>query len=285
MSLQRRRAAAVAALAFLPAGALVLYLALGSPLVPGAPLFARSHPPLERQSIEGMVAQVEAHLEKSPEDGRGWEVLAPVYLRMGRFDDAVKARGNALRLLGATATREADFGEALTAAANGVVTADAKAAFERAAALDANEFKSQYFLGLAAEQDGKEEAAAQIWRNLLAHAPADAPWRNIVQQSLARIDPKSAAPGPNEDDIAAAQSLSPQQRQDMISGMVERLAARLKSDGSDLDAWLRLMRAYMVLGERDKARATVDNARRAIGDDAGKRQRLDEAVKSLGLAG
>ena len=59
------------------------------------------------------MAQVEAHLESKPDDGRGWEVVAPVYLRLGRFEDAVKARRNALRLNGASADREADLGEAL----------------------------------------------------------------------------------------------------------------------------------------------------------------------------
>ena len=56
----------------------------------------------------------------------------PVYMRLGRFEDAVKARRNALRINGASADREADLGESLMAAANGVVTDEAKAAFERA---------------------------------------------------------------------------------------------------------------------------------------------------------
>ena len=79
-----------------------------------------------------LVGRVEAHLEQNPEDGRGWEVLGPVYMRLGRYDDAVKARKNVLRLLGPSAEREADLGEALTGAQNGIVTAEAKAAFDRA---------------------------------------------------------------------------------------------------------------------------------------------------------
>lgn len=283
-STERRRMVAVAALVLLPAGSLLLYLALGSPFLPTMQT-ARSNVPLDYQSIETMVAQVEAHLERNPEDGRGWEVLAPVYMRMGRFDEAVKARGNALRLLGATATREADLGEAMTAAANGVVTADAKAAFERAAAADAADFKAQYFLGLAAEQDGKKDKAAEVWRKLLSTTPADAPWRDLIEQSLARVDPKGATPGPSGDDIAAADKLTPEQRTEMINGMVARLAARLQTDGSDLDAWLRLLRAYMVLGDRDKARAAAADARRAIGSDPDKQRRLDDAIKALDIPG
>ena len=75
--------------------------------------------------LTALIAQAEAHLERQPNDGRGWEVLAPVYLRLGRFDDAVKARRNALRLNGETVERQADLGEALVAATNGIVTADA----------------------------------------------------------------------------------------------------------------------------------------------------------------
>jgi cytochrome c-type biogenesis protein CcmH len=100
-----------------------------------------------------LIAQVEDHLSSHPDDGRGWEVIAPVYLRLGRFDDAVKARRNALKLSGTTAERESALGEALVFAANGVVTAEAKAAFERAIALDANGVQARYCLDLAAEQD------------------------------------------------------------------------------------------------------------------------------------
>ena len=171
-----RRATALAALVLLPLGAGALYLSSGSPHLPGQPLAARLDAPPEQRSIESMVAQIEAHLESNPEDGRGWEVLAPVYCRLGRFEDAVKARRNALRLLGENAERQADLGEALAAAANGIVTADAKAAFERRSALEPGEPKACYYLGLAAEQDGKPDEAARIWRDLLARAPADAPW-------------------------------------------------------------------------------------------------------------
>ena len=48
------------------------------------------------------VGQVEAHLAKNPNDGAGWEVIAPVYLRLGRFDDAVVARRKSLALNGET---------------------------------------------------------------------------------------------------------------------------------------------------------------------------------------
>ena len=66
---------------------------------------------------------------KIPQDARGWEVLAPIYSRMGRFDDAVKAFSQAAKLNSPSAARESGLGEALTGAAGGKVSPDAKAAF------------------------------------------------------------------------------------------------------------------------------------------------------------
>lgn len=288
----RRRAAALVALILLPALAGVLYIRWGSPQVPGAPLAGRMDAPLQNRSIESMVAQVEAHLEKNPDDGQGWQVVAPVYMRMGRFNDAVRARAQTIRLLGSTAEREADLGEAQVAAANGVVTADAKATFERALKADAGNVKAQYFSGLAAEQDGRPEEAARIWRAMLVSAPANAPFRPLVQRSLSRVEPNTPAvepqapqAGPTQEDMAAAQQMTPDQRQDMIRGMVDRLAERLKTDSSDFEGWLRLVRAYAVMGDKEKARDAFISARNTIGDDTEKKKRLDDLAKGLGIEG
>jgi len=298
----RRRAVALAALILLPMGTTGLYLALGAPGLPGQPQATRRALPPENRSITDLVGRVEAHLEQNPEDGHGWEVLAPVYLRLGRFDDAVNARRNVLRLLGANADREADLGEALTVAANGIVTVEANEAFGRALRLNPDDFRARYFLGLAAEQDGRPQEAAEVWHKLLTSAPADAAWIGLVRESLARVDPGAAAPqpgptapgptttgpsppGPSADDIAAAAKLAPEQRMAMVRGMVERLAERLKQDSSDLDGWLRLVRAYMVLGEKDKARAALGDARRALAREPDKLRRMDELSKGLGLEG
>jgi cytochrome c-type biogenesis protein CcmH len=188
--------------------------------------------------------------------------------------------------------RHADLGEALTAAANGIVTADARQAFEAALKLKPDDYRARYFIGLAAEQDGRPKDAADLWRKLLAGAPADASWTDLVRESLARVDPGAAVPapapgtpGPSAEDVAAASQLSPEQRTAMVRGMVERLAARLKQDGSDIEGWLRLVRAYMVLGDKDKARAALTDARRALAGEPDKLRRIDETVKGLGLEG
>jgi cytochrome c-type biogenesis protein CcmH len=294
--LRWRRLAIVAILIALPLGPASLYVALGSPNIPAQSAFARVNGP-QGDTIADLVGKVEAHLAQNPGDGRGWELLAPVYLRLGRFDDAVAARRKALALNAETAGRHADLGEALATAANGVVTAEAKAEFDRAVALDAKDPKARYFLGLAAEQDGNNEAAASIWRALINDAPPDAPYIRFVREALARATGSApqaspggdsvaaAAPGPTTEDIAAAGQMSDEGRRDMIRGMVSRLADRLHRDGGDVDGWLRLVRAYVVLGERDKARDAVADARRALADRPDRIRLLDDLVKGLGLEG
>jgi cytochrome c-type biogenesis protein CcmH len=284
-----RRAVALAALVLLPVLAGGIYLALGSPHLPGEPLAARQDRSPDQDSVQNLITRVEAHLVENPQDGRGWEVLAPVYMRLGRYEDAVKARENALRTMGTSADREANLGEAIAAAAGGVVTPDAKAAFDRALALEPQEPKSRFFLGLAAEQDGRAGDAAKIWRDLLATASPEARWIGVVREALARVEgdapPTPNEKGPTEKEVSAANELSPEQRAEMVQGMVARLAERLKTESSDIEGWLRLLRSYVVLGDSEKARAAAADARRALANEPDKLRRLNDAIKGLGLEG
>jgi cytochrome c-type biogenesis protein CcmH len=279
-----RRAAAVLALVGLPLLAVGIYLPLGSPGLGDFPLAHRSRAPETAQPLEALVSRVEQHLEKNPTDGRGWTVLAPVLLRLGRFDDAVRAYRNCITYNGDSPERRADLGEAIVAAVGGVVTTDAKTEFERALALNADEVKSRYFLGLAAEQDGRQADAATIWRALLAKAPPDAPWRGLVQAALTRV---GAPPGPALSDatIAAANGMAENDREAMIRSMVDRLASRLKQNGDDVEGWLRLVRAYVVMGDREKARGAQADAREAVANDAERLRELNEGLKKLGPDG
>lgn len=289
-SVKLRRSAAVLALVGLPVVAAAFYLSLGSPRLGDYPLEGRSRVADANQPLTNLVAQVEAHLEKNPTDGRGWSVLAPVLARLGRYDDAVRAFRNSITYNGDSADRRADLGEALAGAAGGVVTAEAKAEFERAVALDADAVKASYFLGLAAEQDGRNTDAATIWRAMLAKAPPDAPWRPLLQAALVRVGGVTAptgatAPALSDNAMAAAKDMSEADRGTMIRGMVDRLATRLKQDGNDVEGWLRLVRAYMVMGERDKAVSALTDARQAVANDAERLRQLNEGLKNLGLDG
>ena len=282
----RRRAVATASLLALPVVAGGLYLVLGSPeLASGQPV-AQHNVAATPQSIEDLVAEAEAHLARNAQDGRGWEILAPIYMRLGRYSDSVAAWRHTLQLLGDSAEREANLGEALTAEANDVVTADAKTAFIRAVTLDKTNVTARYYLGLAAEQDGQRDKAANIWRDLIAEAPAGTPWVIDVRNALARVEStpalaSAAAPAaPAAVKVADADS-PPSDQQAAIRSMVDRLAARLKQDGSDLDGWVQLVRSYKVLGEPDKARVAAADARQAFAGEPEKLQRLNAALQQL----
>ena len=291
-----RRATAIVALVALPLGAGALYLSIGSPGVPGQPLSARqADAAQERLAIQerlaARIAEEVAYLQRNPNDGERWEMLAYVFMRLGRFEEGLKARRNALRLLGATGDREADLGEALLMFNKGVVTAEAKEAFERAIAKDSSHVKARFFLGVSAEQDGRRDEAIKIWSDMLASAPPNAPWADAVRRMLVRVGATPPAPstppapGPSAADVEAAARLTPEQRTEMIRGMVERLADRLKREGSDLEGWQRLVQAYLVMGDRDKARAAAGDARKALTAEPDKLQKLNEFVKGLGLEG
>jgi cytochrome c-type biogenesis protein CcmH len=281
-----RRAVAVIAFVGLPLIAVAFYLPLGSPRLPDFPLSQRAQAPGASQPLDNLVAQVEAHLEKNPTDGRGWNVLAPVLARLGRFDDAVRAYRNSITYNGDSASRRADLGEAIAATSGGVVTSEAKAEFERAVAMDAEDAKASYFLGLAAEQDGRLNEAASIWRAMLAKAPQAAPWRPLVLAALARVGGGGpTAPVLSDDTISAAKDMTETDRSAMIRGMVDRLASRLKQNGGDVEGWLRLVRAYMVMGDRDKAKGASADARQAVAGDAERLRALNEGLKNLGLDG
>lgn len=256
-----RRLVALAAILGIPLLALGLYLPLGAPEQPGAPLAARTAPEQADQQIEALIARVEDHLSREPEDWRGWEVVAPVYLRLGRVQEAIGAYRNAIRIDGETAARQMGLGEALIAASGGIVTAEARRLFEAARDADPDAVTPRFYLALAKRQEGDIAGARSDLQALLAATPADAPWRASVEQAIADIGgapPQS--PGPSESDMAAAAAMDPADRQAMIEGMVDRLAERLQSQPDDADGWLRLVRAYSVLGRPDDARKAAKTA-------------------------
>lgn len=273
-SATRARLAAAAVLIFVPALSLGLYGVIGHPNLPDAPLNARD-------DLPAAIAKIESHLKQHPDDGRGFEVLAPVYLHLGRFEEAVAAARAALRLLGATPAREAFLGEALIAEADGTVTAEAKQLFEAAAQEDANLAAPRFFLGLAAEQAGDKAKAKEIWSALIAAAPRDAPWAQALRKRLAALE--AAPSGPAGGEAAKIAALPAGQQMAAISSMVDALAARLARDGNDAEGWLRLIRSYAVLHEPDKARSALGDARRNLAADPGAISRIDALARELGL--
>jgi cytochrome c-type biogenesis protein CcmH len=287
----KRATVALATAAAIPLFTLALYLTHGSPGLPSFPATARTQMPIERAQISDLVAKVEARLREHPEDGDGWDVIAPVYYKLERFRDAANAYARAARLKGETVRRLAGLAESAVLAADGIVTEEARAAYERILALEPGRPEPRFWLALAKEQDGKLEPALSDYRALLSDAPADAPWRAAVESRIADVGrriagvdkPDPRAPGPSAEDIAAAEKLSPQDRTKMIAGMVDGLAERLKRDGRDLAGWQRLINAYAVLGRSQDARTALAEARKNFPADAAAQAALAALAKTLGL--
>jgi len=269
-ALWRRRAAAAAIFVIVPALSLALYARVGQPDLPDAPLALRKADSKDPAGLEAAVAKVEAHLMQAPDDRRGWEVLAPVYMRMGRFADAAGAYRRLLALGEDTPLVHADYGEALVAMADGVVTADARAEFDRAPELPIAKFYS----ALALEQDGKKDDALAAYKTLAPQATGRAPWMLGLRARLAAL----TGGGTPSASAAAAPEFPPEQRK-MIEGMVQGLADRLSKQGGSAEEWARLIRAYSVLHEPDKARDALASARKALGANAD----IDALARELGI--
>lgn len=276
----------------LPAIGLGLYLKTGSPDMPAAPLAARLENP--GNNIELLVAKVERHLAENPNDGSGWDVLAPIYFKMQRLGDAELAFRNAIRLQGTNPARMNGLGEVLMAGNDGIVTDDARSAFEEALRLDAKDPRARFYLALSLEQGGKRSEALADFQALAKDSPADAPWLPLVQQHIAAnsggapvagmpAEASKAPGGPTAGDVEAAAGMSATDRNAMIRGMVEGLDAKLKQDPNNFEGWMRLVRSYAMLNEPDKAIAALKSALVAFPPEEVQGKQLIGVGRELGL--
>ncbi|HEY8214753.1 MAG TPA: c-type cytochrome biogenesis protein CcmI [Methylocystis sp.] len=282
-------ASALAAIVAIPAISLTLYARLGNSDMPDMPLTARLESAPDRHDLAGAVARIEQHLREHPEDGRGYEVIAPYLLRTGRGEEALRAYSEALRLLGATPARHAALGEARVVLAQGVVTPEARKDFEAALALDPAAPEARYYLGVAAAQAGDKDKAIEIFSKMVADAPADAAYLKAVNAQLAILRGEASAPavasGPSSEQGKAIAAMPADQRQAMIRSMVDRLASRLETKGDDVEGWLKLIRAYSVLAETEKAKQAVTDARKALASKQGDIARIEALAKELNIGG
>ena len=255
-----RTGAAVGVAGVLPAAALAIYFAVGAPAAinpPAAAGTARGEGPHDMTELAAAADQLKARLEREPDHPEGWVLLGRTLASLERFGESREAYGRAIAFKPDEPQLHAELGEVFVLAAGGTVTPAAEAEFAKSG----NDPRARFYGAEAALQHGDVAKAKTALQALLADAPADAPWRNVVAARLAEIAPgepqanaKTSA-GPTAQDIAAARSMSPDERQAMIRSMVERLAARLEQQPDDKEGWARLAHAYDVLGETDKAEA------------------------------
>lgn len=264
-----------------------VYTAIGSPDLPAQPLAQRLEKDPRDNTLDELVARAESHIRANPQDGRGWNVLAPIYLRMNRPGDAAVAYRNAIRLLGSDPARETGLGEALFAEAGGIVTKEAADAFRRALAAggDINP-KARFYLATAQAQDGRLEDAITALTSLQNDLPQSSPWRGVIGEALARAQAELGAPvagGPSRDDVEAAAQMNAEDRAAMIETMVASLDQRLRDNPADAEGWRRLMRSYSVLGRKDDARQALERGLKALGPESVAGRELRDFAGTLGL--
>jgi cytochrome c-type biogenesis protein CcmH len=285
----------------LPVASLALYLAYGAPGMPAQPLSERLAESTVASKPNDLIAKVEERLRSQPDDGRGWDVIAPVYYAMGRYADSADAYQKAIRLIAEDQRRLQGFANSRIRMENGIVPDDARKALERILVLAPQSIEPRIWLALAKEQDGRLTEAAADYKDLITNAPGDAPWRPVLRERLAKLDPKSAAALPSDQNAAsnaapseaapagpnasAVMAMKPEERQAFISRMVDGLAARLKADGSDADGWVKLIRAYEVLGRHDDAVKALNDARTNLKGNQGGLAQVEDLARQLGIGG
>ncbi len=276
----------------LPLVAVVGYLTIGNPGMPSQPLAARVVPAAPTNGggdIRVLVAQAEKHLATNPQDGRGWDVLAPIYLGLNRMQESETAYRNALRLLGPSVARHTGLGQALFAQSGGIVTAEVQETFVAAQSLEPDNPLSAYFLALGLAQEGRTDDARSGFAELASNSPADAPWMPLVREHLVRLGggedmaDQSAMAGPDAAAVEAAAEMSGEERMEMISGMVAGLDAKLRADPDNLPGWLRLVRSYMILGKPQEASDALARALEKFDGANEARQALMDAATQFGL--
>lgn len=275
---------------FLPVLSIALYVSLGSPDIPSRPLATRLAEPGEDLAI--LVKKMENHLAERPEDGRGWDIIAPVYLKMGRVDDAAKAYRTALRLDGANVRRLEGLSETLMATSNGTVTTEVLDELKQVLSLEPNNPRARFYIALSMEQAGQPEEARSAFETLAKQSPADAPWLPLVNEHIAKNGGQAAAPeaqpaapgGPTSEDVAAAETMSSGDRQQMIRGMVESLDAKLSADPNNFEGWMRLVRSYAVLNDKDRAAGALKRGLAAFPVSGDEGRQLLALGKELGIA-
>jgi len=285
-------------------------LLLRSPQDAAAPLPAGSPVSTGAQAqslddVDTMIGRLAERLAKNPGDAEGFRMLGWSYVMTGHPEKAIEPYKRALALKPGSALIQSGYGEALVGMAGSkTVTAEAKAAFAKALAIDPSEPRARYFMALWQAQNGQEKAALDQLLALAAAGPADAPWQADVRREAEALGGKlgvdvakrlptaapaaSAAIGPPALDSATVQAAGQMpegQRQAMVDNMVEGLAAKLKANPGNADGWVMLLRSRMVLKQADQATDDLAAARKALAGDAVGLAKVDLAARDLSIPG
>jgi cytochrome c-type biogenesis protein CcmH len=283
---------AVALLIALPALAGGLYWMLGSPGQPAAPFAeraaerrqlaeARAREQAALPSDDAMIVQLEERVRAAADDLEGWLRLGRAYVLAGRFDQAADAYREAIRLDDGRPEVQSALGEALIMANGGIVSPQARAAFDKALELDATDPRARFYAGLGMLQRGEQQGALDAWAALIADTPADAQWLPDLRQRAAALaeelglDPEQALPAARAAPTVDAAGL----RQTATA-----LEAALAADPKDYEGWIRLAQTWVRLGEPARAQEALTRGAKAFPGAPFVQRQLQAAAADLGLA-
>ncbi len=241
----QRRGLIVAVFFAVVAGALAIYMAIGSPHLADQPLADRH--------VAGSDPERATHLERArsrlveePTDIDAWIWIANAQGLSRRYGEAALAMAEAAVLDPGNAELLARQGEFIVLAHDGLVTPAARLLFAQSLGIDAAQPVARFYGGVALAQAGDTSGALVVWRDLLDDSPDDAPW---ISELRRHISDAGGTPGDAQEDTMT-----------MITGMVEGLARRLEDEPDDLEGWKRLAHSYTVLEDWPKARLAYERA-------------------------
>ncbi|MCO4846794.1 MAG: c-type cytochrome biogenesis protein CcmI [Yoonia sp.] len=257
-----------------PISAIALYISIGSPATPSVKFSERKQERADITQRNDLTQRLRTQLEADENGGptEGWLLLADAFMRMGQYTDAADAYSRVLERDDATASEFTRFAEALILRDNGQVTPLAERALDRSLLLSPDNPAGIYYKSFALEQAGQVDAAYALLVARLDTSSGPNPWmESFVAQAnfygaklgkppVSLSDYAPALRGPTQEDIAGAAELSTEDRNAFIASMVAQLAARLEQEPDDLDGWLQLARAYVVLGDDAGAAAAYQQA-------------------------
>ena len=283
-----------------PVASLGLYAMLGSPQLPGAPYAGRTDiadrdPASVAKSLQQRLRELTEQLAEEPGNVFAWLELGAVLQQQGRPEEAINSLERARSVTQDHPAIRAALGEAMVRAAEGMVTPAAEALFEGVLRDWPDNPRAGFFLGLGEQQAGRYQAALDRWNGVLARSRADSPWVPELQRRITDVAEQlgqspdavmaqplpAAQPGPGRDQVEAMANASPEERDAMIRGMVEGLAERLKETPDDVAGWIRLARAYAVLGEEAKEAEALDRLLALLPQDEGTRALIERRLKEL----
>jgi cytochrome c-type biogenesis protein CcmH len=234
--------------------ALVVYLGVGRPGMADQPFGARlaSWRAADPASLDPseLAAVLTRMTRERPNDAEAFHYLAIAQGAAENPAEAVRAMRSAVRLAPQRADLWELLGEALVAEAGGEITPEAQDAFRQTLARDPRAIAARFHLARAQIAAGDKAGGVAAWRALLADIPAADPRRAALVGAIAEAE---RAPVPK--------TRLPEGQLAMIQGMVEGLAQRLKSSPDDPQGWVRLVRAYAVLGDAAKRDAALTQAK------------------------